>query len=114
MEGICEDRRENRGKKCVHLKDTGIDMICVSLQKKNLEELFAVLERPEVEMAEIRLDLCPLSEDDIRELFSLCDKPLVATCRIGELSGQSEREKGEEKEGLSEEGADWKQGGRER
>ena len=67
-------------------------MICVSLQKKNLEELFAVLERPEVEMAEIRLDLCPLSEDDIRELFSLCDKPLVATCRIGELSGQSERE----------------------
>ena len=86
-------------------------MICVSLQKKNLEELFAVLERPEVEMAEIRLDLCPLSEDDISELFSLCDKPLVATCRIGELSGQCEREKGEEKGRSSEEGADWKQGG---
>ena len=59
-------------------------MICVSIQKKNLEEIFEVLERPEVEMAEIRLDLCPLDEDDIRELFSLCDKPLVATCRLGE------------------------------
>ena len=59
-------------------------MICVSLQKRNLEELFAVLERPDVEMAEIRLDLCPLTQDDIRELFSLCDKPLVATCRLSE------------------------------
>ena len=63
-------------------------MICVSLQKKNLEEIFRVLERPEVEMAEIRLDLCPLDEDDIEELFSLCDKPLVATCRFGEMPGQ--------------------------
>ena len=64
-------------------------MICVSLQKRNLEELFAVLERPDVEMAEIRLDLCPLSLDDIRELFSLCDKPLVATCRLSEMPGQA-------------------------
>ena len=63
-------------------------MICVSLQKRNLEELFQVLERPDVEMAEIRLDLCPLSEEDIRELFSLCDKPLVATCRYNGFSLQ--------------------------
>ena len=45
-----------------------------------------MLERPEVEMAEIRLDLCPLDEDDIRDLFSLCDKPLVATCRMADPS----------------------------
>ena len=51
--------------------------------------MFAVLERPDVEMAEIRLDLCPLSLDDIRELFSLCDKPLVATCRMSEMPGQA-------------------------
>ena len=51
--------------------------------------MFAVLERPDVEMAEIRLDLCPLSLDDIRELFSLCDKPLVATCRLSEMPGQA-------------------------
>ena len=58
-------------------------MICVSIQKRNLEEIFAVMEREDVEMAEIRLDLCPLSDQDITELFSLCDKPLVATCRMG-------------------------------
>ena len=33
-------------------------------------------------MAEIRLDRCPLSEDDITELFSSSDTPLVATCRV--------------------------------
>ena len=58
-------------------------MICISLQGKTKDELFAVLDRPEVEMAEIRLDSCPLDLDDIDELFSLTDKPLVATCRIG-------------------------------
>ena len=61
-------------------------MICVSIQKRNLEEIFAVMEREDVEMAEIRLDLCPLSDQDITDLFSLCDKPLVATCRMGEGS----------------------------
>ena len=46
------------------------------------------MEREDVEMAEIRLDLCPLSDQDITELFSLCDKPLVATCRMGEGAPQ--------------------------
>ncbi|MBQ2104527.1 MAG: type I 3-dehydroquinate dehydratase, partial [Bacteroidales bacterium] len=64
-------------------------MICVSIQKRNLEEIFAVMEREDVEMAEIRLDLCPLSDQDITELFSLCDKPLVATCRMGGMPGQA-------------------------
>ena len=50
-----------------------------------------MLERPEVEMAEIRLDLCPLSDDDISELFSLCDKPLVATCRMGDMPDLAEK-----------------------
>ncbi|MBQ1905180.1 MAG: type I 3-dehydroquinate dehydratase, partial [Bacteroidales bacterium] len=53
-----------------------------------MEEIFAVMEREDVEMAEIRLDLCPLSDQDITELFSLCDKPLVATCRMGEGAPQ--------------------------
>ena len=69
-------------------------MICVSIQKKGLEEIFEVMERPEVEMAEIRLDLCPLSDDDIAELFSLCDKPLVATCRMGDSYSEAERRLG--------------------
>ena len=72
-------------------------MICVSLQNRNLEELFEVLEREDVEMAEIRLDRCPLSDEDISELFSLCDKPLVATCRFEELSGEPGHERDAER-----------------
>lgn len=59
-------------------------MICTSLQHKTLEEIFSILQDPYVEMAEIRLDLCPLSDEDIEELFSSADKPLIATCRSGE------------------------------
>ena len=60
-------------------------MICVSIQNKTLKEILDILaeNNPRIEMAEIRLDLCPLSEEDIEELFSSVDIPLVATCRIG-------------------------------
>ena len=57
-------------------------MICTSLQNKNLEEILALL--PGLEMAEIRLDLCPLDDEDIETLFSESDVPLVATCRIAD------------------------------
>lgn len=67
-------------------------MICISLQGKGKEDLFRILDRPEVEMAEIRLDRCPLSEADIRDLFSLTDKPLVATCRISAAVRPAEAE----------------------
>lgn len=59
-------------------------MICTSLQHKTLEEIFGILQDPYVEMAEIRLDLCDLSDGDIEELFSSADKPLIATCRSTE------------------------------
>lgn len=36
-------------------------------------------------MAEIRLDLCPLSEEDIETLFSSAEIPLVATCHGADL-----------------------------
>ena len=55
-------------------------MICVSLQNKTCEEILALLSR--VEMAEIRLDRCPLTEDEVEEVFS-SDTPTIATCRIG-------------------------------
>lgn len=58
-------------------------MICVSLQGKSLIEIYDILDRPDVEMAEIRLDLCPLDETEREELFSTTDKPLIATCRSG-------------------------------
>lgn len=59
-------------------------MICTTLQNKSLDEIFELLDRPEIEMAEIRLDRCGLSQDEIEELFSVSDTPLIATCRISE------------------------------
>ncbi|MBR5906050.1 MAG: 3-phosphoshikimate 1-carboxyvinyltransferase [Bacteroidales bacterium] len=54
-------------------------MICTSIQHKTYEEILAIL--PSLEMAEIRLDLCPLNDSEIEELFGQTDIPLVATCR---------------------------------
>lgn len=69
-------------------------MICTSIQHKNLEEIFAILETGEVEMAEIRLDLCPdLDEEDIQSLFSGTDVPLIATCRIAGSASMQEAER---------------------
>ena len=55
-------------------------MICVSIQNKNCEEILTLLSR--VEMAEIRLDRCDLTEEELEEVFS-SDTPTIATCRIG-------------------------------
>ena len=76
-------------------------MICISIQGKNLDEIFDILDRPEVEMAEIRLDRCPLSDEDIESLFSLTDVPLIATCRIGATGARGRVEA----EGLSPKGS---------
>ena len=57
-------------------------MICTSLQGKTLDQIVAILESGAVEMAEIRLDLCPLDEEEIAWLFSMSDVPLIATCRL--------------------------------
>lgn len=66
-------------------------MICASIQNKSLDEIFGIL--PEIEMAEIRLDRCPLSDEDIEELFSCCDVPLIATCRINEVGAKEAQRK---------------------
>ena len=68
-------------------------MICVSIQNKDLETVFDILDDPQVEMAEIRLDRSPqLGPDEIVELFSNSDVPLIATCRIGESMPAPEAE----------------------
>lgn len=67
-------------------------MICTSIQHKTFSEIADILDRPEIEMAEIRLDLCELSDDEIQELFSTSDTPLIATCRAaGNLWEETER-----------------------
>lgn len=58
-------------------------MICTTIQNRNLEQIYQALEQ--CEMAEIRLDRCPLGDKEIDELFS-SDVPLVATCRISEVA----------------------------
>lgn len=57
-------------------------MICTVIQHRNLQEILDILEH--CEMAEIRLDRCSVSDNDIRLCFS-SDVPLVATCRVGEV-----------------------------
>ena len=59
-------------------------MVCTVLQNKNLDELLQKLDL--CRMAEIRLDSCKLSLDDIDELFSTAEIPLVATCRLSEVA----------------------------
>lgn len=58
-------------------------MICTTIQNRTLEQIYQALEQ--CEMAEIRLDRCPLSAREIDELFT-SDIPLVATCRISEVA----------------------------
>ena len=61
-------------------------MICTSIQNKTYEEILDILSSPEIEMAEIRLDRCPMTDSEISELFSNSDIPLIATCRISEVA----------------------------
>lgn len=61
-------------------------MICTSIQHKTYTQILDALNAPEVEMAEIRLDLCELSDEEIEDLFGCSDTPLVATCRFGALT----------------------------
>ena len=65
-------------------------MICVTIQNRSLEDILEILENsdPSIQMAEIRLDRCHLDKDEIAELFSSSDTPLIATCRVaGDGSG---------------------------
>jgi 3-dehydroquinate dehydratase I len=62
-------------------------MICVSLAEKDPDVCLDILEK--VEMAEIRIDLAELSDENIRKIFS-SRKKLIATCRPGKYS-QPER-----------------------
>ena len=63
-------------------------MICTTIQNKTYEEILALLDDPWIEMAEIRLDRCKLSNDEIEDLFANTDTPLIATCRIAEVGAK--------------------------
>lgn len=57
-------------------------MICTTIHNKTYAEILSILDDPFVEMAEIRLDKNELSEEEIKELFGSCEKPLIATYRV--------------------------------
>lgn len=57
-------------------------MICTSIANRDFHGVMEALEH--CEMAEVRLDLCRMSQDEIAECFS-SDVPLVATCRVSEV-----------------------------
>lgn len=63
-------------------------MICTSIQNKTYDEILAILDDPWIEMAEIRLDRCDLSDEEIEDLFANTDTPLIATCRIVEVGAK--------------------------
>lgn len=73
-------------------------MICTTIQNRTLEEIIGLLEgsEPRIQMAEIRLDRCPLDIKEIESLFSSSDTPLVATCRVVD-DGNGTWEEAEEK-----------------
>lgn len=73
-------------------------MICTTIQNRTLEEIIGLLEgsEPRIQMAEIRLDRCPLDIEEIESLFSFSDTPLVATCRVVD-DGNGTWEEAEEK-----------------
>ena len=68
-------------------------MIATVIQGKTYAEILSLLDDPWVELAEIRLDLCPLSDSEIEDLFANTDTPLIATCRIGEQVSAEEAER---------------------
>ena len=63
-------------------------MICTCIQHKPYDEILALLDDPWIEMAEIRLDRCTLSDEQIEDLFANTDTPLIATCRIAEVGAE--------------------------
>ena len=73
-------------------------MICTTIQNRTLEEIMNLLEssEPRIQMAEIRLDRCPLDIEEIEYLFSSSDTPLVATCRVAD-DGNGTWEEAEQK-----------------
>ena len=65
-------------------------MICCSIGNCDAAGILSLLEK--VEMAEIRLDLCRLADEDIETVFS-SDIPLIATYRTAEGGDYREAER---------------------
>ena len=65
-------------------------MIAAVILHKTYEEILSLLDDPWIDIAEIRLDLCDLTDGQIEDIFANTDTPLIATCRIA--GAQNSRE----------------------
>lgn len=61
-------------------------MICVTIHNQDYNGVLEVLSEHGIEMAEIRLDSCEMTQGEIEELFQNCELPLIATCRISVIA----------------------------
>jgi len=59
-------------------------MVCTTIVNRDCDGIWDVLCEDWLEMAEIRLDTCKLTLEEIDDLFSSASCPLVATCRISD------------------------------
>ena len=73
-------------------------MICLTIQNKDFSSILDILFRPDIEMAEIRLDSCSLSPEELYYIFQDYDIPLIATCRINSLAEKLKAENPEKTE----------------
>ncbi len=64
-------------------------MICTCIDHKYYSDICEIISREDVEMAEIRLDRCTLSDEEIFSIFNKSRKPLIATCRVEECGSES-------------------------
>jgi len=65
-------------------------MICTSIAGKDFAQIQQLLSKGDIELAEIRLDSCSLTEEQIEELFSESELPLIATCRLDGNNSQEQ------------------------
>lgn len=66
-------------------------MIATVIKDRTYGQILRLLDDPWIELAEIRLDLCPLTEEQTEDIFANTDTPLIATCRCSAALGAEER-----------------------
>lgn len=64
-------------------------MICASIGEKNVEKCLEAIKR--VDMAEIRIDIAELKNEDLKRVFST-GKKLIAACRTGKINDDDRKD----------------------
>lgn len=65
-------------------------MICVAIQESNVDRCIEMTKN--LELAEIRIDLCRFNNEEVREVFSKSPAKLIATCRPVDMTTERQKE----------------------